>query len=77
MNYKITSCLLFLVLLFSVGYNLFLIQRISIMKEFIVATNPWVSEKEYDLIKKEIDRLSQENIKYDVKTRQPIKNLGE
>jgi hypothetical protein len=53
------TCLVGLLLL-SFGFNLILYSRISILQEYIISTNPWVSLKQFDLLEKEIDRLDSE-----------------
>lgn len=46
----------------SFGYNLILNYRLTKANEFIRAMNPWVSQWEYSLLLKEIDRLESEKI---------------
>lgn len=47
-------------LLLSFGFNLIFYNRIVILQEYIGSTNPWLSVKQFDLLKKEIDRLDGE-----------------
>lgn len=51
-------------MLVSIGFNILFYGRILILQEFMKATNPWVSENEFDLFKKELSRL--ESKKYEI-----------
>ncbi len=47
-------------LLFSIGTNIIFYNRITILQDFIVGCNPWMTVDQFDHIQKEIDRLEQE-----------------
>lgn len=53
-------------LLFSIGTNLFFYNRILILQDFLLGTNKWISNEDFDLVKQEISRLEKE--KYQIVT---------
>lgn len=82
MKNKSIYALLIGLLFFSIGINIVFYNRILILQDFIKGYNPWVSVEQLNSMEKEIEKLSTKkytnsinnNLQYDVKTRQPIVN---
>jgi hypothetical protein len=55
-------------LLFSIGTNILFYNRIMILQDFIMGSNPWMTVDQFDHIQKEIQRL--ENEKYQIVPKQ-------
>lgn len=47
-------------LLLSIGTNLLFYNRILILQDFLLGTNNWITNEQFDLVKQEIDRLEKE-----------------
>lgn len=48
------------ILLLSIGMNIVFYNRILILQDFIIGFKPWVTDNEFELLKKEISRLEQD-----------------
>jgi hypothetical protein len=47
-------------LLFSIGTNIFLYNRILILQDFLIGANTWITKDQFNIIKEEIERLEKE-----------------
>jgi hypothetical protein len=55
-------------MLFSIGTNIIFYNRITLLQDFIMGSNPWMTVDQFDHIQKEIQRL--ENEKYQIVPKQ-------